>query len=117
MENVLRTSFFKASSATPGFWKATAKHLKRGLRETLNSAWKAAYLAEVRKYCQQLTTADLLPYPAGIRAQAVLRDGTMAHDFIIRRTPRSLHLCNAPSPAATSAIPIGHHLCEELITE
>jgi L-2-hydroxyglutarate oxidase len=91
----------------PGFWKTTARHLGHGLHETLNSIWKQGYLAEVRKYCPQIKAGDLEPYPAGIRAQAVLRDGTMVHDFLIKKTPRSLHVCNAPSPAATSAIPIG----------
>ena len=99
----------------PGFWKTTARHLGHGLQETLNSAWKPGYLAEVRKYCPQITARDLEPYPAGIRAQAVLRDGTMVHDFLVKQTPRSLHVCNAPSPAATSAIPIGRHLCDELL--
>ena len=99
----------------PGFWKTTARHLGHGLHETLNSLWKPGYLAEVRKYCPQINAGDLEPYPAGIRAQAVLRDGTMVHDFLIKQTPRSLHVCNAPSPAATSAIPIGRYLCDELL--
>lgn len=98
----------------PGFWKATAHHLRHGLRETRNSLWKPAYLAEVKKYCPQLESADLEPHPAGVRAQAVERDGTMVHDFLIRQTARSLHVCNAPSPAATSAIPIGRYLCDLL---
>ena len=101
----------------PGFWKTTARHLGHGLHETRNSIWKAGYLAEVQKYCPQISVDDLQPYPAGIRAQAVLRDGTMVHDFLIKKTPRSLHVCNAPSPAATSAIPIGQHLCTELLRE
>lgn len=96
----------------PGFWKASARHFRHGLHETLNSIWKPGYLAQVRKYCPQIKAGDLEPYPAGIRAQAVLRDGTMVHDFLIKKTPRSLHVCNAPSPAATSAIPIGQYLCE-----
>jgi L-2-hydroxyglutarate oxidase len=99
----------------PGFWKTTARHLGHGLRETRNSVWKPGYLAQVRKYCPQIKPEDLLPYPAGIRAQAILRDGTMVHDFLVKKTPRSLHVCNAPSPAATSAIPIGRYLCDELL--
>ena len=53
-----------------------------------------------------LTLADLLPEPAGIRAQAVRRDGTLVHDFLFAESDRMLHVCNAPSPAATSALPI-----------
>lgn len=56
----------------------------------------------------------MLPHPPGIRAQAVLRDGTLVHDFLLRQTRRSLHVCNAPSPAATAAIPIGEHIVKSL---
>ena len=50
---------------------------------------------------------DLEPHPPGIRAQAVGRDGRMIDDFLLRETRRTIHVCNAPSPAATSAFPIG----------
>jgi L-2-hydroxyglutarate oxidase len=99
----------------PGFWKLSRRHLGRGLREYRNSLWKRGYLEQVRKYCPGLTLQDLESYPAGIRAQAVLRDGTMIDDFLFRETARSLHVCNAPSPAATSAIPIGKYICEKIV--
>jgi L-2-hydroxyglutarate oxidase len=95
----------------PGWWKLSLRHLGQGLRETRNSLWKRYYLRAVRRYCPQLQADDLLPCAPGVRAQAVLPDGTMVHDFLIERTPRSLHVCNAPSPAATSAIPIARHVC------
>jgi L-2-hydroxyglutarate oxidase len=57
---------------------------------------------------------DLEPLEAGIRAQAVLRDGTLVHDFLFRETDRMLHVCNAPSPAATSALPIGEMLAAKV---
>lgn len=98
----------------PGFWKFSSRHLSSGLREYCNSMWKRGYLAQVRKYCPGITLQDLEPYPAGIRAQALLRDGTMVDDFLFKQTARSLHVCNAPSPAATCAIPIGKHICEKL---
>ncbi|MGD8833974.1 MAG: L-2-hydroxyglutarate oxidase, partial [Desulfobacteraceae bacterium] len=63
------------------------------------------------------TIKDLLPYPAGIRAQAVRNDGTLVHDFLFAETHRSLHVCNAPSPAATSAIPIGAYITEKVKTK
>jgi L-2-hydroxyglutarate oxidase len=81
--------------------------MKAGALELANSLSKRRYLAECRKYCPSLTMADLQPMEAGIRAQAVLRDGTLVHDFLFRETDRMLHVCNAPSPAATSALPIG----------
>ena len=76
-----------------------------------NSLGQAGYLDECRKYCPSLTLDDLLPYEAGIRAQAVRRDGTLEHDFL-SPNGRTLHVCNAPSPAATSALPIGRMIAE-----
>ena len=98
----------------PGFWKLASANFGRGLVEMRNSLWKRGYLKEVQKYCAEIQLEDLEPYPAGIRAQAVLRDGTMLHDFLFAETTRSLHVCNAPSPAATSAIPIGRHICDQI---
>jgi len=90
----------------PGFWKTAFSHRKSALQEFRNSFWKAGYLKECQKYCPSLDLSDLLPYEAGIRAQAVHKDGTLIHDFLFAETDRMLHVCNAPSPAATSALPI-----------
>ena len=98
----------------PGFWRVTARNLKTGLAETWNSLYKPGYLKLVQKYCPSVELDDLKPYPAGIRAQAVLSDGTLVHDFLFAESSRSLHVCNAPSPAATSAIPIGAHICDKV---
>ena len=98
----------------PGFWKATKENFKTGLIETKNSWWKPGYLKLVQKYCPSVELSDLQPYPAGIRAQAVMKDGTMVHDFLFAESLRSLHVCNAPSPAATSAIPIGGYICDKI---
>ncbi|MGI9225133.1 MAG: L-2-hydroxyglutarate oxidase [Woeseiaceae bacterium] len=99
----------------PGFWRVSAKNLRTGLTELRNSLWKPGYLKLVQKYCPTVQLGDLLPHPAGIRAQAVMRDGTLVHDFLFAETSRSLHVCNAPSPAATSAIPIGELLCDKIL--
>ena len=99
----------------PGFWRVTADNLRVGLSELWNSLWKPGYLKQVQKYCPSVRLSDLQPYPAGIRAQAVMRDGTLVHDFLFAETPRSLHVCNAPSPAATSAIPIGELICDKVL--
>ncbi|MGH9625724.1 MAG: L-2-hydroxyglutarate oxidase, partial [Bryobacteraceae bacterium] len=98
-----------------GFWKTMKTHLRSGIFEMRNSLWKPGYLAQCRKYCPELILEDLLPYEAGIRAQAVLRDGTLVHDFLFLQTGRMLHVCNAPSPAATSAIPIGQMIVEKIL--
>lgn len=97
----------------PGFWKMLGKHGTSGLVEMCNSLWKRGYLELCRRYCPELALSDLEPYPSGVRAQAVMADGSMVHDFLIRSSRRSLHVCNAPSPAATSALPIGAHLVDE----
>jgi L-2-hydroxyglutarate oxidase len=91
----------------PGLWRVLARYRTSVRAELTGSLLKSAYLEECRKYCPILTVGDLLPYTAGIRAQAVTRDGTLVHDFLFLESARMLHVCNAPSPAATSAIPIG----------
>ena len=103
--------------AYPGWWRLTSQHFSAGLKEMRNSAWKRGYLSQVKKYCPGIGLHDLLPHPPGVRAQAVSRDGVMIHDFLLERTPRSLHVCNAPSPAATSAIPISRHLCNAILDD
>ncbi|MDO5627449.1 MAG: L-2-hydroxyglutarate oxidase [Mobilicoccus sp.] len=100
----------------PGFWKVARKQLKTGAVEQWNSVYKPGYLELVRKYCPSLTTADLTPEPAGIRAQAVRKDGSMVEDFLFYDTPRMLHVCNAPSPAATSAMPIGDLIADKVLS-
>ena len=101
--------------AFPGFWKVIKSNLKSGLEEFRDSLFLSGYLKRVQKYCPQLERSDLQPYPAGIRAQAVKTDGSLVHDFLFAESPRSLHVCNAPSPAATSAIPIGEYLCRKVV--
>lgn len=98
----------------PGFWKVLRGNLKSGVTEMRNSLFKQGYLEMCRKYCPELTLADLQPQEAGIRAQAVLCDGTLVHDFLIKKTARAVYVCNAPSPAATSALPIGRMIADEL---
>ncbi|AZC63276.1 L-2-hydroxyglutarate oxidase [Pseudomonas chlororaphis] len=98
----------------PGFWKTLWNNLGSGTTEMKNSLFKRGYLEQCRKYCPSLEVDDLLPYEAGIRAQAVMRDGTLVHDFLFAETPRMVHVCNAPSPAATSAIPIGQMIAERI---
>ena len=99
----------------PGFWITMGRHLGHGLKELRDSLWKRGYLEACRKYAPGLRLADLQPAPAGIRAQAVMRDGSMVEDFLFLETPRMLHVCNAPSPAATSAIPIGAMIADKVL--
>ena len=103
----LQMLFFK------GFYKVIGQNLRSGIKEMLNSVNKRSYLRQVQKYCPSISIKDLQPYPAGVRAQAVLKDGTLVHDFLFAESKRSIHVCNAPSPAATSAIPIGNYITEK----
>ncbi len=96
----------------PGILKVLKDNLKPGLREMKNSLFKDGYLREVQKYCPILKKEDLGEYPAGVRAQAVSKDGKLVDDFLFVNTKRTVNVCNAPSPAATSAIPIGAYIVE-----
>ncbi len=98
----------------PGFFKLILKQMKPTLHEFRNGLSKRHYLEQVKKYCPRLTLDDLQSYPAGVRAQAVSRKGKMIDDFLFMNTPRSVNVCNAPSPAATSAIPIGQHIVDQV---
>ncbi|MDI7862095.1 L-2-hydroxyglutarate oxidase [Rhizobiaceae bacterium n13] len=99
----------------PGFWRMARHNWRSALSEFGNSVSKPRYLEECRKYCPDLGPADLGRPGAGIRAQAVMRDGTLVHDFLFKKTERMLHVCNAPSPAATSSIPIGRMIVDRLL--
>jgi L-2-hydroxyglutarate oxidase len=100
--------------AFPGFWKVLRSNLKSGIEEFRDSLYRPGYLQRIQKYCPQLQLSDLKPYPPGIRAQAVMKNGSLVHDFLFAESRRSLHVCNAPSPAATSAFPIGEYLCQKV---
>nr|WP_287837302.1 L-2-hydroxyglutarate oxidase [Halomonas sp.] len=98
----------------PGVRKLLYSNMRPGLLELKNSLYKKGYLKEVQKYCPSLGLEDLQPYPAGVRAQAVANDGKLIDDFLFVNTKRSVNVCNAPSPAATSAIPIGAHIVDKV---
>ena len=94
----------------PGFYKLMARFAAAGLYELRGSLSKSVYLERCRKYCPSLTLDDLEPKEPGIRAQTVSADGELVDDFLFLETSRSLHVCNAPSPAATSALPIADEI-------
>ncbi|MEF3092643.1 L-2-hydroxyglutarate oxidase [Raoultella scottia] len=101
---------------SPGIRRVLQGNLRSGLREMKNSLCKDGYLRLVQKYCPSLVLQDLQPWPAGVRAQAVSPHGRLIDDFLFVTTARSIHTCNAPSPAATSAIPIGAHIVGKVQT-
>lgn len=98
-----------------GTWALALSNVRTGARELANSLSKRSYLRACRRYCPSLELADLVSGEAGIRAQAVRPDGSLVHDFWLRQTPRTLHVLNAPSPAATSAPAIAMVLASRLV--
>lgn len=99
----------------PGTWRLLARFPGAALRELGYALSRRRYLALARRYCPALEADDLAQHACGIRAQIVRRDGSLVHDFELRDTPRSVHVLNAPSPAATSAFPIGQAIVERLL--
>jgi L-2-hydroxyglutarate oxidase len=100
-----------------GFWKLLKRYWRFGFAELRGSLIRSRYLAECRKYCPELALEDLQPYPTGIRAQAVGPDGVLIHDFLVADTRRMVHVLNAPSPAATAALPIGRMIAARALGE
>lgn len=98
-----------------GFWKMARRHWGAGLAEMYRSLSKRAFVQSLQRLVPEISAADLAPSDAGVRAQALLPDGTLADDFLIVRGPCSLHVCNAPSPAATASLEIGEHIARELL--
>jgi L-2-hydroxyglutarate oxidase len=101
----------------PGFWGMLRKHWRSAVGELSGSLLRSRYLQQCQKYCPELTLQDLQPHPAGIRAQAALADGTLIHDFMFADTPRTVHVLNAPSPAATAALPIARVIAARVLRE
>jgi (S)-2-hydroxyglutarate dehydrogenase len=98
----------------PGFWKLAAKHADEGIRETIRSFSKAAFVHSLQKLIPEIQSDDLIPTHAGVRAQALMNDGKLVDDFLIVKNRNSVHVCNAPSPAATSSLEIGKAIAAQI---
>lgn len=99
----------------PGFLRMAAKYWREGAGEMWRSVSKAAFVRALQRLVPEIRSEDLQPAPAGVRAQAVGRDGRMIDDFHIQRDGRLVHVLNAPSPAATSSLEIGQHIVSECV--
>ncbi|MER5466480.1 L-2-hydroxyglutarate oxidase [Streptomyces sp. NPDC002668] len=99
----------------PGSWRIARRHWRYGAGELHRSLSKRAFATAVRRLLPAVTEDDLRPAASGVRAQAVLRDGTLADDFLIREAPRTVHVLNAPSPAATASLPIGREVARRAL--
>jgi L-2-hydroxyglutarate oxidase len=96
----------------PGFWHLARQHWRTGVREVLGSASKHAYMRSARRYVPDIGVADVVRAGAGVRAQAVRRDGTLVDDFVITDSDGITCVRNAPSPAATSSLAIAEHVVD-----
>ncbi|WP_270583786.1 L-2-hydroxyglutarate oxidase [Bacillus smithii] len=101
--------------AYPGFWKMAMPNMREGMKEMVRSFSKLAFLRSLQRLIPELTEKDIVPAQAGVRAQAIMQDGSMVDDFAIFSGKRSLHVCNAPSPAATASIPIGEAIAQQIV--
>ncbi len=97
-----------------GFWKMASKNFGEGMKEIYRSFSKKAFTRSLRRLIPEVREEDLIPSHSGVRAQALMPDGKMVDDFLIVRGENSVHVCNAPSPAATASIPIGRAVAEQL---
>jgi L-2-hydroxyglutarate oxidase len=93
-----------------GFWRLASHNVKTGTVEVARSLSRRRFAKSLRAFIPEITADDLLRAPAGVRAQAVLRDGSLVDDFLIERSGRLVNVLNAPSPAATSAFEIAAHV-------
>jgi (S)-2-hydroxyglutarate dehydrogenase len=98
----------------PAFWKLAAKHADEGIKEIIRSFSKAAFVQSLQRLIPEVQAADVVPTHAGVRAQALMDDGKLVDDFLIVSGENSIHVCNAPSPAATSSIEIGKAIVEQI---
>ena len=96
----------------PGFLKLARKYWKVGLGEMVRSVSKSAFTRALQKLMPEIRESDLVPAGAGVRAQAVDRDGGLLDDFSIIRTEGAVHVCNAPSPGATASLMIGRAIAD-----
>jgi len=97
-----------------GTWRLLSHFPRAGIHEFLHAIFRRSYLKAAQRYCPVLEIEDLNHHECGVRAQAVTSSGVMVHDFLLERTARSVHVCNAPSPAATSAFPIADSIVESI---
>jgi L-2-hydroxyglutarate oxidase len=98
----------------PAFWKLAGKYMDEGIKEMLRSASKALFVRSMQQIIPDISAKDVVPTHAGVRAQALMSDGTLMDDFVIISSGRAIHVCNAPSPAATASIEIGKAIVERI---
>jgi 2-hydroxyglutarate dehydrogenase len=97
----------------PGTWRLIRDHWRTAVGELGAAASRRAFVGELQRFLPELRSADVLAGPAGVRAQAVARDGSLVDDFVLHRTERAVHVRNAPSPAATASLALARLIADE----
>jgi 2-hydroxyglutarate dehydrogenase len=110
----VRAGDLRETFAWPGTWRLARRQWRSALRELVHAAAPRSFVASARRYVPELRRRDFVRGPAGVRAQAVGRDGALVDDFVVSRTGRSVFVRNAPSPAATSALPLARLIADEV---
>ncbi|MFD1039339.1 L-2-hydroxyglutarate oxidase [Virgibacillus byunsanensis] len=117
-EGYHKTSFqwkeFFESVSYPGLWKLGSKYWKEGTKEMYRSYSKRAFIKDAQRLIPVIQREDLEPAPSGVRAQALLKDGRLLDDFYFINGKNSVHVCNAPSPAATASLSIGKAIVDKI---
>ena len=98
----------------PGFLRMAWRHWYAGWNEIYRSFNKSAFVAALQRLVPEVKSQDLIPAPAGVRAQALTRDGKLVDDFLILENDLVVNVCNAPSPAATASLNIGKLIVDKL---
>jgi L-2-hydroxyglutarate oxidase len=98
----------------PGSWRLARRYARTGVDEVARSLSRRRFAAGLARLVPAITPADLVRAESGVRAQALLPDGTLVEDFLIESAPAQVHVLNAPSPAATSALEIARHVVDQL---
>lgn len=101
----------------PGLWRLGRRYWRTGVSEVTRSLSRTRFARSLQDLVPEISADGLLRSPAGVRAQALRRDGSLVDDFAYARAPRQIHVLNAPSPAATAALEIGRQIVEELEKE
>jgi L-2-hydroxyglutarate oxidase len=99
----------------PGFWRLAARNLRTGAGEVTRSLSRARFAAALARLVPPVGADDLVRAPAGVRAQAMNRDGSLVDDFLFLTAPRQVHVLNAPSPAATASLEIAKRIADEVV--
>ena len=97
-----------------GFWRLARKNFGEGIKEIYRYVSKAAFVHTLQQLIPEVQAADLVPCEAGVRAQALLNDGSLVDDFLIVQGHNALHVCNAPSPGATASLEIGKAIVAQI---